>query len=271
MRGWVCRLQLLLALASAFILRSESRRTHDHILLFQIRVPSNLEARFPYLYPPGTGWPSYIPRHWVPFPSPFTTRRTMVDVIWTRLHPLEGQSAIPWHINSRWTENKTPPATVPPLFAFSTLLGPTTRLPPLSDSHGQADAGRPPPRREDGSVYFPLIRHRQHRKRRLHNSSIVVRIRCYGNVSAGLLPRNDTQGYTHRYRLMRGIYEVRRWDWLRYHDTHAKFHNDWFRHSEVDWWGGYTDAYTVRFHIRLLLLLLLLLFFFQKKESKLKI
>jgi hypothetical protein len=23
-------------------------------------------ARFPYLYPPGTGWPSYTPGHWVP-------------------------------------------------------------------------------------------------------------------------------------------------------------------------------------------------------------
>jgi hypothetical protein len=36
-RGWVCHLQLLLALASAFILGSESRGTHDHILLSQIR------------------------------------------------------------------------------------------------------------------------------------------------------------------------------------------------------------------------------------------
>jgi hypothetical protein len=26
-------------------------------------------ARSPYLYPPGTGWPSYIPGHWVPFRS----------------------------------------------------------------------------------------------------------------------------------------------------------------------------------------------------------
>jgi hypothetical protein len=32
-RGRVCRLQLLLVLASAVILRSESRGTHDHILL----------------------------------------------------------------------------------------------------------------------------------------------------------------------------------------------------------------------------------------------
>jgi hypothetical protein len=27
-------------------------------------------ARSLYLYPPGTGWPSYTPRHWVPFSSP---------------------------------------------------------------------------------------------------------------------------------------------------------------------------------------------------------
>jgi hypothetical protein len=38
-RGWVCRLQLLLALASAVILRSESGGNHDHILLSQIRDP----------------------------------------------------------------------------------------------------------------------------------------------------------------------------------------------------------------------------------------
>jgi hypothetical protein len=33
MRGWVCRLEYLLGLASAVILRSESHGTHDHILL----------------------------------------------------------------------------------------------------------------------------------------------------------------------------------------------------------------------------------------------
>jgi hypothetical protein len=37
MRGRVCCLQLLLALASAVILGFESRGTRDHILLFQIR------------------------------------------------------------------------------------------------------------------------------------------------------------------------------------------------------------------------------------------
>jgi hypothetical protein len=88
-RIWVCRLQLLLALASELILRSESRSTHDHILLSQIRHLLNLQPRSPYLFPPGTDWPSYIPRHWVPFPSPFTTHRATVEVIRTPLHTLE--------------------------------------------------------------------------------------------------------------------------------------------------------------------------------------
>jgi hypothetical protein len=42
-RGWVCHLQLLLALASTVFLRSESCGTHDHILLSQSRDSPNLE------------------------------------------------------------------------------------------------------------------------------------------------------------------------------------------------------------------------------------
>jgi hypothetical protein len=46
-RGWVCRLQWLLGLASAVILRSQSRGIHDHILL-----SPNLEGRVPaFIYP----------------------------------------------------------------------------------------------------------------------------------------------------------------------------------------------------------------------------
>jgi hypothetical protein len=37
--GWVCHLQLLLVLASAVILRSESRGTHDHILCLRLETP----------------------------------------------------------------------------------------------------------------------------------------------------------------------------------------------------------------------------------------
>jgi hypothetical protein len=47
MRGWVCHLPLLLAIASAVNLRSESRATHDHILLPQNRNSPNLEGQVP--------------------------------------------------------------------------------------------------------------------------------------------------------------------------------------------------------------------------------
>jgi hypothetical protein len=66
MRGCVCRLQLLPALASVVILRSESRGTHDHILLSQIRDSPQLGGPGPCIYtpqedngpviPPGTGF-----------------------------------------------------------------------------------------------------------------------------------------------------------------------------------------------------------------------
>jgi hypothetical protein len=51
-REWVCNLQLLLALASAVILSSESRGTHDHILLSQIRDSPNLEGQVPVFISP---------------------------------------------------------------------------------------------------------------------------------------------------------------------------------------------------------------------------
>jgi hypothetical protein len=51
-RGWVCRLQLLLVLASAVILRSESRGTHDYNLLSQIRDFPNLEGQVPVFISP---------------------------------------------------------------------------------------------------------------------------------------------------------------------------------------------------------------------------
>jgi hypothetical protein len=52
MRGWVSHLQLLLALASAVILRSESCGTHDHISLSQIRDFPNLEGQVPVFISP---------------------------------------------------------------------------------------------------------------------------------------------------------------------------------------------------------------------------
>jgi hypothetical protein len=51
-RGWVCRLQLLLVLASTVIHRSDSRGTHDQILLSQIRDSPNLEGQVPVFISP---------------------------------------------------------------------------------------------------------------------------------------------------------------------------------------------------------------------------
>jgi hypothetical protein len=80
MREWFCRLQLLLVLVSAVILRSESLGNHDHILLSQIldspqpRMPG-LPIYIPQekggqVIPPGTGFSS----------SPPTTLRATVEV-----------------------------------------------------------------------------------------------------------------------------------------------------------------------------------------------
>jgi hypothetical protein len=78
-KGWVCCLQLLLGLASAVLL-GPSPTGLNHILLSDLRLPPTWRARSPYLHPPGTGWPDYTPRHWVPFLSPPTTRRATVEI-----------------------------------------------------------------------------------------------------------------------------------------------------------------------------------------------
>jgi hypothetical protein len=72
--------KLLLSLASVVILGSESRGSHDYILLSQFRDAPNIEGQVPVLYSQRTGWPSYTPRHWVPFYSPVMTRRATMEV-----------------------------------------------------------------------------------------------------------------------------------------------------------------------------------------------
>jgi hypothetical protein len=41
----------------------------------RFEIPPTCRTRFPFYYPPGTGWPGYTPRHCFPFSSPPTTRR----------------------------------------------------------------------------------------------------------------------------------------------------------------------------------------------------
>jgi hypothetical protein len=46
-------------------------------------TPPTWRARYEYLHVPGTGWPGYTVRHWVPFSSPPTIRRAR----WRYLNP----------------------------------------------------------------------------------------------------------------------------------------------------------------------------------------
>jgi hypothetical protein len=59
-RGQVCRLQLLLGLASAVILESESRGTHDHILFSDSRLLQS-GGRVPLIYIPKEQGGSVLP------------------------------------------------------------------------------------------------------------------------------------------------------------------------------------------------------------------
>jgi hypothetical protein len=75
-----------------------------HFTVSDSRLPPTWRARSPYLYPLGTGWPSYTPRHWVSLSSLPTTRRPMVEVF----------TPSPYNPFAR-TEEKTP---FPPLPLF---------------------------------------------------------------------------------------------------------------------------------------------------------
>jgi hypothetical protein len=98
-RGRVCNLLLncFWVLPEQAVLSWSPAELTVHILLshpgqsqsqsyFATDSQSVRRARFPYLYTPGTGWPSYIPGHWVPFLSPLTTRGDYGGSILTRLH-----------------------------------------------------------------------------------------------------------------------------------------------------------------------------------------
>jgi hypothetical protein len=117
----------------------------------------------------------------------------------------------------------------------------------------------------DLTAYFSLIRQGPHRKRHLQQFFYgFLYIRCRGNVFNESFPSNARGIDIQTHRLMGGIYEVRRWDGLRCHDIHNKFHKDWFTHTHVD--GGGADLQINRQHGNLISLLLL----FQNKENRLK-
>jgi hypothetical protein len=78
-RGRACRLQLLLVLVSVFSgLIPVGLMAIFYCLKFE--TPPTRRDRSPYLYPPGTGCPSYTPGHRVPFSSPSATNKATVEV-----------------------------------------------------------------------------------------------------------------------------------------------------------------------------------------------
>jgi hypothetical protein len=87
MRERVCRLQMMLVLARAVILGSESHVTPDHIFLSQIRDSPNLEGQVPVFIFPRNLVAQLYPRQWAPFSSPPTTRRATVEVFEPRWSP----------------------------------------------------------------------------------------------------------------------------------------------------------------------------------------
>jgi hypothetical protein len=75
-----CYLQFLLVLASAAILRPESRGTHDHILLSQIRGSPNLEGQVLVSISLRNRVTQLFPKTLGSLFSPFTTCRATVEV-----------------------------------------------------------------------------------------------------------------------------------------------------------------------------------------------
>jgi hypothetical protein len=80
-RERVCRLQLLIVLANAVILGSESLGTHDHILLSQIRDLPNLEGQVAIFISSRNRMPQLYPQALCSILSPPTTRRAKGEML----------------------------------------------------------------------------------------------------------------------------------------------------------------------------------------------
>jgi hypothetical protein len=60
MREWVCRLQLFLASPAQLLSGSSPAGLMTTFYCLKFETPPTWMVRFPYLYPPGTGWPTVL-------------------------------------------------------------------------------------------------------------------------------------------------------------------------------------------------------------------
>jgi hypothetical protein len=96
-KGRVCRLQLLLALASAVILGTKSHGTHYHILLTQILDSPNLEGHVPVLISPRNRVAVIPPGTRLPFRRLLRGTRTGLHA--GKSHQLSCDEKILWHVD----------------------------------------------------------------------------------------------------------------------------------------------------------------------------
>jgi hypothetical protein len=90
--------------------------------------------------------------------------------------------------------------------------------------------------------YFPLVRHRPYRKRRVQQFFYCCEcFLCRGKVFTDPLHSNiDIRTQAYGRHLWSALLT-----WAQVHDIHTKFHKVWFRHSKADG-RGYTDTQTGR-------------------------
>jgi hypothetical protein len=128
--GRVCNLlvQLLLGACQSSHSWVEVPQNSRPYFIVSSETPSTWRARFPYLYPPETGWPSYTPGQWI-FLSPLTTRRDYGGGILNRLHT----GPIPASVNLR------PTVSQPVCLGVRRTSGTCDQYQSLSQSHITSD------------------------------------------------------------------------------------------------------------------------------------
>jgi hypothetical protein len=84
MWGWIIYNCCWPSPAQLFSDLSLARLVWPYFTVLTFETPPTWRARSRYLYPPGTGWPSYTPRHWVYFLSPMT--HALIVLLITTLH-----------------------------------------------------------------------------------------------------------------------------------------------------------------------------------------